>query len=720
MADKRTGNIAAGEEGAGQDDPFAELTRIMGFDHGRNTPKTEDFAIDLEQELMRDLDEAELSAEPGAEFDATAFEDGPEAPEGEPEELPVLHLSRPAGEAEPAVQPVVAAAGQHDAFDDDELENEFNALLGNIAAPAAPDARAAQDEPEEQPDFAAWADEDEEEPFEEAHPIKFEPIVEEPVEQVHASAYPTGEPADEPAPQAAKADTAEDDPFAMLAAMAEKYKLSTPSDMSWRSEPAPPRVEAAQPAPAAPAAQAAMAGAAAAAAAWPARRPPAPAPEIETVEVADRAVAVADDLDIPDFEPVEEPQPRVAFDDIDAEFNNLLSQMSAHEPAAQPKPAYEPRPAYAPEAPVRAAAPAAPIEVAPQPRVDDIRLDLTADDLADAFDDMDDFAPQAASADAFDFGDGFDDDVAAGYDDAEPEQKPRRGLLIAAIVGGVAVLGVAGALAMSMMGSAQGGAPVLVKSDHGPIKVRPANPGGAVVPNQDSKVYETVANTPKADRPRQEKLVTTAEEPIDLADQLPLNADEDILMPADEPKSEDRIEQVAEEPEANDETIAVAPRKVRTVVVRPDGSLAPAEEAPQPEAVQTPANDPAGNAAAAPQPKAEETTEPAGPAVAGTLPADVEANQTTASIEPQPPVAGGWTMQIASEGSEEAAQATYKRLLARYPKVLDGKGVSIVKADIEGKGTRWRVRVPAESRGDAAGMCSSLKSAGGSCFVSKS
>jgi hypothetical protein len=43
----------------------------------------------------------------------------------------------------------------------------------------------------------------------------------------------------------------------------------------------------------------------------------------------------------------------------------------------------------------------------------------------------------------------------------------------------------------------------------------------------------------------------------------------------------------------------------------------------------------------------------------------------------------------------------------------------IVKAEIAGKGTFWRVRVPAGSRNEAVKLCESYKSAGGSCFVSK-
>ena len=80
---------------------------------------------------------------------------------------------------------------------------------------------------------------------------------------------------------------------------------------------------------------------------------------------------------------------------------------------------------------------------------------------------------------------------------------------------------------------------------------------------------------------------------------------------------------------------------------------------------------------------------------------------------------GSWAVQIASQPSAEAAQSTYQDLARRYAGVLDGHGVSIVKAEIAGKGTFYRVRVPAKSRNDAVNLCTSYKAAGGNCFVSK-
>ncbi len=76
-------------------------------------------------------------------------------------------------------------------------------------------------------------------------------------------------------------------------------------------------------------------------------------------------------------------------------------------------------------------------------------------------------------------------------------------------------------------------------------------------------------------------------------------------------------------------------------------------------------------------------------------------------------------MQIASQPTVEAAQATYQELARRYGDVIGGRGVNIVKAEIPNKGTYFRVRIPSASRDDAIALCEKYKAVGGSCFVSK-
>lgn len=496
--------------------------------------------------------------------------------------------------------------------------------------------------------------------------------------------------------------------------------------------------------------------------------------DIETVEVPEQAVALSDDLDIPEVAYEEEPAPSPAYDDIDAEFANLLNDMNSPEPSSTAQSSDAAHETVAADAhtedhadyptdfayPAAAAGAVAGAAVAyGQHRA-----------MASGGNDFDgrDFAAetthagyQQQAADDLDYDPDFDEEMALPAMEQERQRPQRRGMLIAAIVGGVAIVGGIGAFALS--GGADSQTPAVVKADDGPIKVRPENPGGAKVPNQDNQVYDAVSRTAgaTAPQPQQEKLVTSAEEPVDMAasepepneSELAQNAEADAPVTA---KSEDRIEQILDESGAGADSAVpvVAPRKVRTMIVKADGTLVPREEpAPTVAAAQgtnptasetmvepdapalssestaaVPANAEPVPAEAGAAPDVAGTQQSATPnsvAVAPTRPSDqpvdvvgeVKADKV-AALAPAA-AGGGWSMQIASQPSEASAQSSYQDLLRRYGSVLNGHQANIVKAEIAGKGTFWRVRVPAETRNDAIKLCESYKAAGGNCFVSK-
>ncbi|MER8393782.1 SPOR domain-containing protein [Mesorhizobium sp. M1340] len=566
-------------------------------------------------------------------------------------------------------------------------------------------------------------------------------------------------------------------------------------------------------------------------------------PDVETVDVPERVVALADDLDIPELNFDDDEPVAPAYDDLDADFASLLTEMNATDIAPAPvrsagyddeydagfasgykqdrgeTRAYGTKPAEAPVSPAAA----------------------SYADAADGFDlgslpggqpvsQADDF-----TFDELDYDPELDEEMSVpGLAEREAERQPRRrGLLIGAVVGAVAIAGGLGAFALTLGGKSGGDAPVIVKADNRPIKIKPENPGGTVVPNQDNKVYDAVAKGAKPAEPVQQKLVTNTEEPVDLkanepesrvvdlspndpdaaddidapgteasdsnasgtnardtsapdTNALGANAAGDTVAAAPAPKSEDRIAQVLQEAEKGAETVAVAPRKVRTMVVKPDGSLV-AREDPAPAAPQMAAAEPAdpapqhvapaaqADAAAqtgtvplmtsdpkigdpkigdqpsgdqasgdqaetsklqpAPKPETKAEAQPSASKQSATTPAtvpvapqrpsdqpvdvvgEVKPDQV-ASIDPAAAGAGSWSIQIASQPTVESAQATYQDLQRRYGGVLSGRTANIVKAEIAGKGTFYRVRVPAQSRNEAIKLCTSYKAAGGNCFVS--
>jgi hypothetical protein len=609
--------------------------------------------------------------------------------------------------------------------------------------------------------------------------------------------------------------TEDEDPYAALAALTASMRRAEPTT-SWRREEPQPVVEA--PAEYEAAQDDGEAGYAPSAYE--------DFPDIETIEVPEQAVALADDLDIPELAAEENVPPPAVYDDLDAEFAGLLSDLNAPEKAAPaPAPAYH-SDDYAAEFERAFARQEQPNPVSSHAGPAAFAAGLAGGaafagashaaygSATDAGQREADFVPggEPVAQDQFavdDYDPDLDEDMSVTeYGAAAREQPQRRGMLVAAIVGGVAVLGGLGAFAMSF-GEGGSGAPAIVKVDAEPVKVRPENPGGTTVPNQDKAVYDRVAGSGDAAQPKQEKLLSSAEEPIDVpapeprvveaapaatadaetqteaadvealaarsdaivdtlagvdlpqpapADALPQAASSDLPGVTPPAKSEDRIAQVLQESGIDDdgvEVAAVAPRKVRTMIVKADGTLVPREDpepvAEAPAAAPAPAANvnaaesapdatgtvpPAENAAvAAPTTDAPQAAAPAETAASATpdsvplaparpsdQPVDIVGEVKTekvAALSAPSAANGAWSMQIASQPSEAAAQSSYQDLLRRYGSVLEGHQANIVKAEIAGKGTFWRVRVPAGSRSDAIKLCESYKSAGGNCFVSK-
>lgn len=516
---------------------------------------------------------------------------------------------------------------------------------------------------------------------------------------------------------------------------------------------------------------------------WQQSRPVAqPVPDIETVEVSDSVVAMADDLDIPDVDYGAADASTGFYDDLEGEIAQAFGDVATDEPEATPS---QPNVGWGTAAVASGAAAYGvhAASVAPVP----------AAHRADGHD------QPAQPADAYAVGegqwqadgqfldDGFDYETdleqaiaMSSFEDSEDNRPTgrRRGVLIAAVIAGVAVVGGIGVFGMSMFGGGSD-SPAVVRADADPMKVRPENPGGTTVPNQDNQVYQRVSGGASDTAPQQESLISTAEEPVDMAATaeeqatLPpgITDDGDVPATVDDmvaglPKAEDRIEPVAE-PEgvgASDDVAAVAPRRVRTMVVRADGTMVPREEA-APAVEQSaesvlaaatiaaaPALAPANSAPQAdlmPSEDAAQADEDGGPVVntpatVAVVPSQRIDPQAAAPVVAQPAVqqqpasqlpaatpvsapaaaapaaaSGAWSMQIASQPTAEGAQSTYQDLARRYGGVLEGRGVNIVRADIEGMGTYYRVRIPAETRDEAIQLCTRYKSAGGSCFVSR-
>ena len=552
-------------------------------------------------------------------------------------------------------------------------------------------------------------------------------------------------------------------------------------------------------------------------------------PDIETTEIAEPAIAIADDLDIPVPAFLTEAHPAPVYDELDEEFEHAFQALSTHTEAIRQAAAAPQEPSAAQTSAdierlfaeelgigsVAAVAPAASVGAfaAGQPAA----ARSAGDDIEEFdFDDAD-FLPEEFAAHAGrEADDGFaaEGTEAAAYTARQPRLPQSRGKLVVAAIAGVVVLGGIGAFAFSGGGSDMADKPVVLKADANPVKIKPKNPGGMTVPNQDNKVYERVVDGATAVAPDQKKLVSNEEQPVDISAQVKSAAtalpgvfeDDQIKSLKDAPssdgatdgtpggaasssapaaaasqgdiadiikaapKGEDRLapSQDTAPARADSDVLSVTPRKVRTMIVRADGTMVPREEpAPAetatdgaaqpaaksadagavvstdlPQAAPIPTQEPQVTAetARAPEaasPRPAERSErgaintPAKVALAPSRPANQPVDvvpakpQKVASAEAAPTPApaaeasGSWSVQIASQPTAEAAQTSYQNMARRYAEILGGHAANIVKADIAGKGTYYRVRIASSSKDDAIALCTKLKAAGGNCFVSK-
>jgi cell division septation protein DedD len=308
-----------------------------------------------------------------------------------------------------------------------------------------------------------------------------------------------------------------------------------------------------------------------------------------------------------------------------------------------------------------------------------------------------------------------------------------------ALLGAIA-LGGALAVAYKQSGGGLGSEPPpLVQADNTPVKEAPDQPGGKEFPHKNKLIYDRLQN---GDAPEAEKLVPRQEDVAVPAMPIPAPAipgaapamptpvaSTDAVPPTTQALPGAAPMQVAS---AEDPSADGGPRKVKTMVVRPDGSVetpsvpdlpveaagaAPAEAAP-PAGAQLATVAPAP--AAEPQPaQAAPQDAPPQPAAAPApepkpKPAAKPAVQQTAAAAPQ--AAAGpvkYVVQVGSKKNQTEALASFADMQQKYPKLLASYRPMVQKADLGAKGVWYRLRIgPIVDKTAATKLCSQLKSQG--------
>jgi hypothetical protein len=369
---------------------------------------------------------------------------------------------------------------------------------------------------------------------------------------------------------------------------------------------------------------------------------------------------------------------------------------------------------------------------------------------------------------------GDDAYTADDYDDEAPSPRRRSGLVLVMALFSLAVVGTAGAFGYRAMfgGSVLPMLPPIIKASNGPNRVAPAY--GESQPNDASGAKQAgAAATGSA-----ENLVSREEQPVTIeppkAAPRVVSTIPVITSPGSGQGSPQgsmppgltvanqtppgRVASAADSPwpappqigppppsapvaapipaPAPPPQVSSEPKKIHTVAIHADQSGGADAAAPS-AATSPPVARLQSRSAAAAKPSAPPSGSSAPmsivPGGQGAAPAPAPAPQrprmaatptTVASTSAVPVSAaaasGGYAVQVTSQRSEGEAQSAFRSLQAKYPNQLSGREPIIRRADLGEKGTYYRAMVgPFASAGEAAGLCSGLKAAGGNCIVQR-
>ncbi len=288
---------------------------------------------------------------------------------------------------------------------------------------------------------------------------------------------------------------------------------------------------------------------------------------------------------------------------------------------------------------------------------------------------------------------GFDDEPLAPRRTSGIDPTTKRLLLLAGGLGGVLMV----ILAVWGLRGAPSGPPPLITPEPGPVRVKPADPGGLKV-DQDAAILE--GGTKEGG----EKLITPAEKPAPEA-----------LAEAATPPQAPGAAPFSPAGQAQSAPASSAPASSSAASTASPGGVPPLPAPATPASPQAVSPAPASSAA---------TSAPGAGAASAPAPAKPKAAELASAASNAAPAraasshaAGKVAVQLAALPTEEAARAEWERLLARHRDLLGGRHPEILKASRDGR-TFFRLRVGGfASTAEAARFCHALIAEGGACAV---
>lgn len=290
----------------------------------------------------------------------------------------------------------------------------------------------------------------------------------------------------------------------------------------------------------------------------------------------------------------------------------------------------------------------------------------------------------------YDFRAEYKERIGEALSDEDDEKMDKRFFSVRMHAIGIGILiGVLIALLISvfLFGSSDDSAdePIVVTESQRPVKVRPSNPGGMDIPDQDKTIYRRMRSN--AVDTRVERFVVADEEPV--RPQVPTREGEVLGTPRTMQAQEMELEVLSVQENAVQAPVA---KTVRTV---PEAKVQPAV-AEKVESVkkETP-----------PVKKVE-------PVKTETIPAATKPAQKLSD--------NNWHVQLISLPSKAGAEKTWPKILKAHSALLSGLPHDVVEVQIKGKGTFYRLRTGSfKDRKDAQALCDKLKARKQDCTLTK-
>ena len=290
------------------------------------------------------------------------------------------------------------------------------------------------------------------------------------------------------------------------------------------------------------------------------------------------------------------------------------------------------------------------------------------------------------------------------YEEQRNDLKRSRSVFIGA-VSGLALAAVVGWFALSPRYAVENAAQIpTIRRPQTAVKVKPENPGGMEILNQDKTVYDIIEKEPQ--KAEVESVLPPPEQPIlptITASAEPTNT---AMAPIEETKT---VEEAAVKSLSEPKTVVNEQPEIKLPTIK-EASIEK-NEAKEIKASK--------DIKAAEQPIAAKPTTAVSKSTASTLENIAQDKTPQKEVKAATAQGGDWQVQIMSSPNKKAVDGAWSGLVKKHPQ-LASEPHEVETADLGAKGTYYRLKAGAfSSREGADKLCNSIKAQGGSCIVKK-